>query len=362
MEEPLMIALNSKLGRGATLAAASALVVGGLVGFVQSPSYAAAATYTASPNNGAGGTGTTVVSITGSGFKSAAGTSLVQALVAGGATGGVQVSTTCGTNSTTGVVGNASTGATVGVIAVSISSATKMVVTVKDLPLTAVTLVKKDYKICVYANAGSHVLLGSAAFTVNPAPAVTAVGPAAGSAAGGQAIAIDGSDFTAASKVTIGGVAATGVKFIDSTSLTAVTPPGTSATAPVVVTTEGGKSGSATTYAYSKAIVVSPNNGPAAGGTTITITGSGFDSLDFTANATVAFTAAGYTAVNTNLDDCDNITVVSDTELVCDTPALTSKSYTVVVLADKTQISSHANNVAYLTGISSGATFTFAAF
>jgi hypothetical protein len=372
MEERAMIRTQSKIGRTVTIGAATALAVAGFVGLVQSPAQAAAATYTASPNSGPGipiaGTLTganTTVTLTGTGFRTAAGVNQVDSIV----NKGVRIATVCPALRDTAeqAVNLEVPVADAPVVSITTASATKLVVKVKDISLTPTTLAKKDWKICVYTKATSKALLGSATFTVQPAPTVdtAGVGPAAGPTVGGQTIAIDGTGFTAASKVTIGGVAATGVKYIDSTSITAVTPAGTGTTLPVAVTTEGGKSNINITYDYINSVAVTPSTGPAAGGTTISVTGTGFEAAayDFATNAAVIFTQVQYAALITNLGTCANVVVVSNAEIVCDTPALTVGPYSVSVVRDDTAIASAGVNVTTPpTTIASAGTFTAAKF
>eukprot|EP01037_Dinobryon_pediforme_P005920 gene5920-5989_t len=66
---------------------------------------------------------------------------------------------------------------------------------------------------------------------------VTSVSPTSGTLAGGTAITITGTGFTGATGVTIGGVAATSVVVVNSTTITAVTPAGTSIGAKDIVVT-----------------------------------------------------------------------------------------------------------------------------
>ena len=102
--------------------------------------------------------------------------------------------------------------------------------------------------------------------------------------------------------------------------------------------------------------------------TTITLTGVGFTAYDFTAGANndaVMFVPGAYAKAVHGVGGsgaaalCTNIQVVSDTELVCDSPAAVSTTpLTVTIVNDK------AFNAAAptTTVVSSSATFTFAAF
>ncbi|WP_182449822.1 IPT/TIG domain-containing protein [Streptacidiphilus sp. P02-A3a] len=122
---------------------------------------------------------------------------------------------------------------------------------------------------------------GSIVFTfTQDAPTVTAVSPTTGPAAGGTVVTVTGTNFTGETSVTFGaGNPATAVTCTD-TTCTATAPAGTPGTVDVQVTTPGGTSAtsSADQYTYIAApavIAVSPGAGPLAGGTTVTITGTG---------------------------------------------------------------------------------------
>ncbi|WFE26787.1 IPT/TIG domain-containing protein [Solwaraspora sp. WMMD791] len=121
-------------------------------------------------------------------------------------------------------------------------------------------------------------------FTYVPVPpTASSIDPDAGPQSGGQTVTITGSGFVpGGTDVTFDGVPATGVVVDPSgTSLTAVTPPGAVGPADVVVSTDGGAT-DPLGYTYladgSDAVVtgLDPDSGPTSGGTTVTITGSGF--------------------------------------------------------------------------------------
>ena len=83
-----------------------------------------------------------------------------------------------------------------------------------------------------------------------PAPTVSSVIPNSGSAAGGTAVTITGTNFAAGATVTFGSAAATNVVVVNSTTITATTPAG-SAGAVTVTVTSGGQSGSlASAFTY----------------------------------------------------------------------------------------------------------------
>jgi autotransporter-associated beta strand protein/surface protein len=98
-------------------------------------------------------------------------------------------------------------------------------------------------------------------------PAVTAIAPATGSTAGGTSVTITGTDFTGATAVTIGGVAAASFTVDSATQITAITPAGTAGTASVLVTTPGGTNAGNTLYTYVATIISATTGNWSAGAT-----------------------------------------------------------------------------------------------
>jgi alpha-tubulin suppressor-like RCC1 family protein len=128
-----------------------------------------------------------------------------------------------------------------------------------------------------------------------PAPTVTAISPNSGEESGGRSVTITGNNFSGAEAVKFGSVSASSFKVESSTSITAVSPPG-KGKVDVTVTAGGATSAtsSADEFRYdgpstctpreSEAPIVSsvhPSSGPAAGGNSVTITGSRFHVLGF---------------------------------------------------------------------------------
>jgi len=117
-------------------------------------------------------------------------------------------------------------------------------------------------------------------FTYLPVPTVTSILPSSGPAAGGTTVTITGSGFSGASQVRFGTVAASSFTVNSATQITALSPAG-SGIVHMRVTTPGGISATSNadrfTYLVAPTVTnISPTSGPAAGGTTVTITGSGF--------------------------------------------------------------------------------------
>ena len=134
-------------------------------------------------------------------------------------------------------------------------------------------------------------------YTFDAAPTVSQVSPNFGPVAGQNTVTITGTNFVSGATVDFGANAATSVDVESSTTLTALAPPGSYGTVDVTVTTPGGTSATSTAdqYRYGRPTVtaVSPTAGPAAGGNTITITGTNFAS-----GATVKFGTGAATSVN----------------------------------------------------------------
>jgi len=146
----------------------------------------------------------------------------------------------------------------------------------------------------------------NAQFTYLPVPAVTGVAPDGGLAAGGTGVIITGSDLTDATAVRFGSADATVTSGTDS-QITATSPAGTG-TVYVTVTTPGGTSPASADaqFSYLAVTEVAPDSGPAAGGTSVTITGSGFTS--------------GTTAVQFGSDTAFAATVDSDSQITATSP------------------------------------------
>ena len=117
------------------------------------------------------------------------------------------------------------------------------------------------------------------AFTYVAVPSVLAVAPHEGPATGGQTATLTGTGFRAGMQVSFGGTAAAGLVVVSPTEATVVTPAHPAGPVNVVVTTPGGTGPLATGYTYvdlPALTSVAPDNGPIGGGTTVTLTGSGF--------------------------------------------------------------------------------------
>ncbi len=188
--------------------------------------------------------------------------------------------------------------------------------------------------------------------TGNPAPTVASVSPGSGSVNGGTPISISGTGFLSGASVTVGGTAATGVTVVSGTSITATTPAHASGAVSVVVRNTDGQTGTlnnAFTYTGGgnpapTVTAISPNSGSTAGGTPVTITGTGF-----LAGATVSLGGTAATGV----------TVVNSTSITATTAAHSAGTVSVVVTNTDAQSGTLANSYTYSTGTGGGGTITF---
>ncbi len=147
-------------------------------------------------------------------------------------------------------------------------------------------------------------------FTYGAGPVVTSVSPNIGGIAGGALVTITGTGLTGATAVTFGGTAGTGITVVSDTSLTVTAPAHVAGVVDVIVTTPVGTSTNTTNdnFAYTAApfiTAISPAGGPLAGGTTVTLTGSGF---------------TGATSVTFGGVSGTSITVLNDTSLTVVSP------------------------------------------
>jgi hypothetical protein len=333
-------------GRAASAVLAASMVAVGLVGLAQSSQ--AASTYTISPKTGPGGGAAPakIVTVAGTGFKSATG--VVQP------TAVVYVAT-----------GTACTAGATAVTAFTVPTATQVVVTMPAALALGTSNAKKDYTICVYNGA---TLLGSGKYTVYPIPAITGfVAPVKGSVSGGGTIAVAGTGFTATSVVKFGSVKATGVKVAsDGTSLTAKIPAQSAGAVAVSVTTEGGTNPTPATgtwddFTYANSVAVSPSTG-VGGADVLTVKGVGFDALAATfATTSKVYLALGqFAPASLPTEICGSVQVISDTELVCTLDGTVADgAYSVVVVGNNTDATTSA---ASDTDLSSTASYLVADF
>ena len=194
------------------------------------------------------------------------------------------------------------------------------VVVVSGTQITATTPAGSAGVVTVTVTVNSQPGSVANGFTYVAPPTLTSVSPNTGSTAGGTAVTLIGTNFAAGATVTFGGTAGTNVVVVSGTQITATTPAASAGAATVTVTNPG-VLGASLTNGYTYVVVptvtsISPNNGPIAGSTAVTITGTNFAS-----GATVTFGATAAT----------NVVVVSATQITATTPAHAAGAVTVIV-------------------------------
>jgi hypothetical protein len=140
---------------------------------------------------------------------------------------------------------------------------------------------------------GTSAIVAGDTFTYIPAPTVTRISPASGPVAGGTAVTITGTGFTGATAVKFSVTPGTSLQVTNDSTLTVTSPARAVGTVDVRVTTPGGTSaivaGDKFIYVPAPTVTrISPVNGPVAGGTVVTITGTGFTSASTVTFGTVA--------------------------------------------------------------------------
>jgi hypothetical protein len=153
-------------------------------------------------------------------------------------------------------------------------------------------------------------------------PVVTGISPTSGTPAGGDSVTITGHGFTGATSVQFvptgstspsgAGTPATAMTVVSDTQITATSPAGSPGTVHITVTTPAGTSAKSAadqfTYTTTPAHVtgINPTFGTFAGGTSVTITGSGF---------------LGATGVQFGTTAAAAMTIGSDTQITATSPA-----------------------------------------
>jgi hypothetical protein len=140
--------------------------------------------------------------------------------------------------------GSPNTKALTGVTFVNANTITAVTPSATNAGLVDVVVMNPDLQTATRASGFTYM-------ATPPAPTVTAVSPNSGSTAGGTSVTITGANFVATPAVTIGGTAATGVAFVNATTLTATAPAHATGLVNVVVTNPDAQAGTLTNgYAY----------------------------------------------------------------------------------------------------------------
>ena len=170
---------------------------------------------------------------------------------------------------------------------------------------------------------GTSLTSAADQFTYEPAPTVTAINPVDGPAMGGSYVTITGTNLAGATAVYFGATAASYFFIGSDSEIVASSPPGTTGTVDVTVQTTSGTSvtSSADQFTYLAAPTVSSlssSTGPTAGGTSMTITGSGF---------------TGATDVDFGSTQVTNFVINSDSQITVTSPEGTAGTVDVTVQA-----------------------------
>jgi glucose/arabinose dehydrogenase len=177
-----------------------------------------------------------------------------------------------------------------------------------------------------------------------PAPTVATITPNSGTTNGGTAVTITGTGFLAGASVKMGGTSATVLAVVNSAIITATAPAHAAGAVDVVVTNTDTKSGTLTSgYTYTvpsgsnpapTVTAIAPNSGVTTGGTTVTVTGTGF-----LAGATVKLGGTSATSV----------ALVNSTTITAATPAHAVGAVSVVVTNTDAKTGTLANGYTYTT-------------
>ncbi|TMC01708.1 MAG: hypothetical protein E6J35_10270, partial [Chloroflexi bacterium] len=157
-----------------------------------------------------------------------------------------------------------------------------------------------------------------------PAPIVSSLAPTSGPAVGGTSVTITGTNFQSGATASLGGSPVT-VSSVTGTSITGTTTAHAAGAASVTVTNPDAQSGTCTgcfTYVAAPTVTsVTPSSGASAGGTAVTLAGTGF-----VAGATVSFGGSALT-----------VSTISATSITGSTTAHAAGAVTVTVTNPDTQ-------------------------
>lgn len=149
---------------------------------------------------------------------------------------------------------------------------------------------------------------GSTGFRqVPPPPIVTGISPSSGPETGGTSVTVTGSNFSGATAVKFGTVAATGFTVNSAVTITATAPSELPSTVDVTVTSPAGTSitGSADQFTFTTVAPtvtsVNPTTGTTAGGTVVAVVGTNFvgaTAVKFGSTAAASFTVNSNTSIS----------------------------------------------------------------
>ena len=231
--------------------------------------------------------------------------------------------------------------------------------------------------ITVTSSAGTSNTTGSDQFAYVDVPTVTAISPAAGPTSGGTVVTITGTNFSYVSEVDFDGTSAT-YSVDSSTQITAFAPAESAGTVDITVTTAGGIS---TTSGSDEFIfldaptvtAVSPAAGSTSGGTSVTITGTGFSyvsAVEFEGTPATSYTVDSSTQITATAPaesaDTVDVTVTtaggisttsgSDEFTYLDVPTVTGISPAAGTTDGGTSVTITGTNFSYVSAVDFGGT------
>ncbi|MBI2605013.1 MAG: IPT/TIG domain-containing protein [Deltaproteobacteria bacterium] len=187
----------------------------------------------------------------------------------------------------------------------------------------------------VVTNLDTQAATLSSGYTYNPVPTITARSPINGPLAGGGTLTIDGTGFMAGATVTVGGTTCASPA-VTPTQITCTLAAHASGSQTIVITNPDTQSVSLVNgYNYNPfpaLPTLNPTSGKLAGGTNLTITGSGFISG-------AAVTVGGV--------PCASVNVVSSTSITCVTPSMSAGSYDLTITNPDAQFVTLGNGFTY---------------
>ena len=242
-----------------------------------------------------------------------------------------------GTNSVT-VTGSGFTGpgfTTPGVMFGAVAGTGVQVLSFNSLTVTVPAEAAGTVNVTVTTPVGTSAVSAADQYIYEAAPTVTAVNPVAGPLAGGTSVTLTGTNFSAATTVNFGATTGT-ITLVTPTSITVTSPPETAGTVNVTVVTPSGTSATSgsDSFTYEGAptitAAINPVAGPAGGGTSVTITGTGFIGA-----GTVKFGTTPGTSPIVNSYSSITITSPAGTAGTVDVTVITPFGTSAVVPADQ---------------------------
>lgn len=155
-----------------------------------------------------------------------------------------------------------------------------------------------------FSISGTNTNTLTAAIEIEEAITISFVSPSSGSASGGTGVTLTGTRLTGATSVTFGGIAATSVNVVDSTTVTAVTPAHAAAAVDVEITTPDGTATLTNGYTYLTTAV----GQSAFGGTIACLNGGSNDLVAATADNSTGIQWGGFGTTTSATSTTDGAT------------------------------------------------------